>query len=490
MELKLEESKYDKIEKEKEKKEKEKNDNEKKDAAKPDDDLKRREKRKKKKKTKKDDKAKEKEKKKDDKNKTSSSSIMEDPSSSDGSSSDDIPEPPPAPPAPQQLTQIPVQPIPVQPISVQPIPAQPTPVQPILVPPIPVQPIPVHTDYNLPSSYIEKTPETPHLPAHVPRRPPTYPPKPLTANKVRAETPLPAVMTPLVHTPLVHTPLGPTQRELEQQQTLMKISADYHNLKDAQEKMEQQNEDLQHELAKLRQHEIADRLVIDETVKSATSDEIADNYLNLRRKYVGVKEENDKLRNLLITAKKTGSAVPPVLLANHVQPQTNPTTLQPFLAGNVQRMEQVIQDQDAIITKLEDLLSKTNVQAGSQYQQQIDELYNLTRARPRVYPIHNVQPNTAGSIRSVPQALPTNKLEDILDREAKRNDKLEREIHHLTNEHKNEKEQLVRELRTLRESERLAREAAQPATRYPAEQPPLRYPPGQGQSRYDRTNYY
>ena len=68
--------------------------------------------------------------------------------------------------------------------------------------------------------------------------------------------------------------------------------------------------------------------------------------MNLRRKYVGVKEENDKLRNLLITAKKTGSAVPPVLLANHVQPQTNPTTLQPFLAGNVQRMEQVIQVMD------------------------------------------------------------------------------------------------------------------------------------------------
>ena len=59
---------------------------------------------------------------------------------------------------------------------------------------------------------------------------------------------------------------------------IQKISADYHNLKDAQEKMEQQNEDLQHELAKLRKHEIADRLVIDETVKSATSDEIADNY--------------------------------------------------------------------------------------------------------------------------------------------------------------------------------------------------------------------
>ena len=61
-----------------------------------------------------------------------------------------------------------------------------------------------------------------------------------------------------------------------------------------------------------------------------------------------------------------------------------------------------------------------------------------------------MQPNTAGSIRSVPQALPTNKLGDIFDREAKRNEKLEREIDHLTNEHKNEKEQLVRELRTLR----------------------------------------
>lgn len=44
----------------------------------------------------------------------------------------------------------------------------------------------------------------------------------------------------------------------------------------------------------------------------------------------------------------------------------------------------------------------------------------------------------------------TNKVEDILDREAKRNDKLERDMHHLTIEHKIEKEQLVRELLTLR----------------------------------------
>ena len=59
---------------------------------------------------------------------------------------------------------------------------------------------------------------------------------------------------------------------------IQKIAADYDNFKDAQEKMKQQNEDLQHELAKLRKHEIADRLVIDGTVKSATSDEIADKF--------------------------------------------------------------------------------------------------------------------------------------------------------------------------------------------------------------------
>ena len=67
----------------------------------------------------------------------------------------------------------------------------------------------------------------------------------------------------------------------------------------------------------------------------------------MRQKYVGLKEENDKLRNLLITAKETESAVPPVIPANLlVRPQTDPTALQPFLADNMHRMEQVIQVMD------------------------------------------------------------------------------------------------------------------------------------------------
>ena len=41
------------------------------------------------------------------------------------------------------------------------------------------------------------------------------------------------------------------------------------------------------------------------------------------------------------------------------------------------------------------------------------------------------------------------KLEEILEREAKRNEKLEREIKQITHEHRNEKEMLMREIRNL-----------------------------------------
>jgi len=73
----------------------------------------------------------------------------------------------------------------------------------------------------------------------------------------------------------------------------------------------------------------------------------------------------------------------------------------------------------------------------------------LTRARPRVYPI-NRPPNTSASLPAHMQALPPTQLESILDRESKRNDKLERELNHINQEHKNEREQLQREIRTLR----------------------------------------
>lgn len=59
---------------------------------------------------------------------------------------------------------------------------------------------------------------------------------------------------------------------------IQKLSHAYHNLKESQEKIQQQNGDLQSELEKIRQRDHADRLVIEETVNSATSDEIADNY--------------------------------------------------------------------------------------------------------------------------------------------------------------------------------------------------------------------
>ena len=70
-------------------------------------------------------------------------------------------------------------------------------------------------DYDLPEydSYLPATVTVAATPSYVT---PSYPAKPLTANKVHAETPLPAVITPLVN----HQP-GATQLELEQQQALM-----------------------------------------------------------------------------------------------------------------------------------------------------------------------------------------------------------------------------------------------------------------------------
>ena len=80
------------------------------------------------------------------------------------------------------------------------------------------------------------------------------------------------------------------------------------------------------------------------------------------------------------------------------------------------------------------------------YKHEIDELYNLIRARPHPYAQPQIRNHTS---QSVP-AITDGKMGEYLDREAKRNEKLEREIQMMSKEYSNEKNSLMREIHALK----------------------------------------
>merc|ERR1712227_149655 len=231
---------------------------------------------------------------------------------------------------------------------------------------------------------------------------------------------------------------------------IQKISQDNDMVRQEMAAMVQANRDLQEEVSALKNRKNqVDRLVIEETLDAASADEIAEKWVELKAKYSHLKEENDSLKHQLHMAKTVQDR--PV---SHAYSQPAPGTAQD--SNNMKRLERIIQDQDVILSKLEALLGEAHLPQNGRYKSQIDELYNLTRMRPRLVP--NSAPQ-ARAITAGPAPAAT-ALESIFERETKRNEKLERDLEQLTIEHRNEREQLIREIRKLKESERLAREAA------------------------------
>ena len=118
--------------------------------------------------------------------------------------------------------------------------------------------------------------------------------------------------------------------------------------------------------------------------------------MNLRAKYRQEREENEKLRALLVGQaaknKQAADALAPI-----VQEQPNVASMMKA-KDDVRRAEQVVREQEKIIQKLEDLLERSMhtvdkrkystlrwkySQFNLGYRPEIDDLYNMTRQRPR-----------------------------------------------------------------------------------------------------------
>merc|ERR1719461_77911 len=127
--------------------------------------------------------------------------------------------------------------------------------------------------------------------------------------------------------------------------------------------------------------------VVKSELRKIDDEEVYDSLLNLRAKYRQEREENEKLRALLVGQaaknKQAADALAPI-----VQEQPNVASLMKA-KDDVRRAEQVVREQEKIIQKLEDLLERSMHTVDKRYRPEIDDLYNMTRHRPRYQPSYD-----------------------------------------------------------------------------------------------------
>merc|ERR1711935_309237 len=121
--------------------------------------------------------------------------------------------------------------------------------------------------------------------------------------------------------------------------------------------------------------------VVKSELRKIDDEEVYDSLSNLRAKYRQEREENEKLRALLVGQaaknKQAADAMAPI-----VQEQPNVPSLMKA-KDDVRRAEQVVREQERIIQKLEDLLERSMHTVDKRYRPEIDDLYNMTRQRQR-----------------------------------------------------------------------------------------------------------
>jgi len=235
-------------------------------------------------------------------------------------------------------------------------------------------------------------------------------------------------------------------------------------------------------------------------MENATKEEIAARFIVMRQIAAQRKKENQKLRDQFLE----------VLAQQRNQPAIRPNTSASVIMAKrvndqqVQRMEKIIGEQDLIISKLEHLLGRADVQPDNAFKSQIDELYQLTQQRQRLeqqalpmgYQTHaaghgasNFPPASAArSIRSLPAPQPS-KMEELFEKEQRKNEKLEQQLNLERREAEYNKQMAERELALVQNQLRLQHGNPGFAAPYPGAQawgagaqqgalPPVGYPAG------------
>ncbi|CAG5097284.1 Oidioi.mRNA.OKI2018_I69.XSR.g15008.t2.cds [Oikopleura dioica] len=236
-------------------------------------------------------------------------------------------------------------------------------------------------------------------------------------------------------------------------------------------------------------------------MENATKEEIAARFLVMKQIAARRRKDNDKLKAQLIEILAQQRNQPPI------RPNTSASVIMAKRVNDhqVQRMEHIIKEQDTIISKLEHLLGRADVQPDNAFKAQIDELYHLTQQRQRFFiacnhemktPLQEQQalpmayqtqaaPHAPRSVRSLPAPQPS-KMEELFEKEQRKNEKLEQQMDLERREANYQKQMAERELALVQNQLRMQQaQAAYPSQPYPGQAwgappqgalPPVGYP--------------
>jgi len=276
----------------------------------------------------------------------------------------------------------------------------------------------------------------------------------------------------------------PVTQQSQQEKALLRMSADYINIQAEKDRLADDNAKLIEQMNKMRHSEQLRHAIVSDAGFSKP-EEIADRYLALREKQRLMIAENEELKTRLrlfendmmaSTSKKSAAEEQMKKYIEQAQRQSNQIE---DLSGKVnsiqqlkdqRKLEDLCKEQEKIISKLEDLFSKTRISIDNRWKGEMDQMITMTRNRPRYdeqmflryppapvqysyshYPYDSVPAGPVTTRGPTIQQLPTSyDLHEDYEAERYRNRVLERQLQDMARSHAREKQGLMTKLEDLK----------------------------------------
>lgn len=283
-----------------------------------------------------------------------------------------------------------------------------------------------------------------------------------------------------VSTPIrmTNVEVPPVTQQSKQEQALLRMSADYINIQAEKDKLAEDNAKLLEQMKKMRHSEQLRHAIVSDAGFSKP-EEIADRYLALREKQRLMIAENEELKTRLrlfendmmaSTSKKSAAEEQMKKYIEQAQRQSDQIEDLSGKLKDQRKLEDLCKEQEKIISKLEDLFSKTRISIDNRWKGEMDQMITMTRNRPRYdeqmflryppapvqysyshYPYESVPAGAVPTRGPTIQQLPTSyDLHEDYEAERYRNRVLERQLQDMARSHAREKQGLMTKLEDLK----------------------------------------
>jgi len=278
------------------------------------------------------------------------------------------------------------------------------------------------------------------------------------------------------------SPIPTPSTEERHQRALVRMSADLLSERQRREKIEEEKYMIEGELSKFKRDMEMRHSLIGDGLENAQQDEVASKFIVMREKHKKMIDENELLKTKLREANEmmlrnetsTNSMKTDLKIAsdqaegyltelnnlskrvrlNKVKLTYLPERKVKNLAERLKdqkKLEDLCREQEKIISKLEDLFSKTRINIDSRWKDDVDRMIDMTRTRQRYNPeLYDLpfpaQPRNARS-PGVNQILDA---QEEIDGERYRAHMLERQINDMARVHAREKQDLIQRLEELK----------------------------------------